>query len=177
MSRDRRRPGSQAYITVAVAIGVLTIGGLGWSHAQASYFEATSIVVPVELRVNPVRVPRIVSALNRGPHPPRDDGIKLLIPPAPDSRLTLVIASGDDSSGVAAAANERALALVDRLNGIGRDLGVFPVSSPATSPLDPEDPPAVLFGVMSLVALVCLTAATGGLNVPARTPPQSEDAT
>ena len=166
----------QAYVAVTIAIAVLTITGLGWFHARDSDFEATAIVGPVDLDVNPVRVARIVSALNRGPYPPRGDGIEFAIRPVIDSRLTLVTARGDDPEDVARAANERAVALVERLNEAGMGVGVFSVASRATPPLARVRPPrATSFGVMAVVALACLTVAAGGLNMARSTPQQSAD--
>ena len=179
MSPDRTRTLlRQACIAAATAIAVLTITGLGWLHAQDSDFEATAIVGPVDLDVNPVRVARIVSALNRGPHPRRDDGIEFSIRPFTDSRLTLVTASGDDPNDVALAANERAVALVETLNDAGEGVGVFTVSSRAVPPRARVRPPgAASSGVMGVVALVCLTVAVRGFNMARSAPRQTAEAT
>jgi hypothetical protein len=166
-----RTPGLGFFVPVTLVAAVLVIVGVGWMRARDTDFEATAIVGPVELDVNPVRVARIVSALDRGPHPTRNDGVELTIRPATGSRLTFVTARGEDPEQVTLAANERASELVDRLNASGQGLGVFAVSTAAAAPDTPTAPPrAVSFGVMSLVALISLAVATSGLHLsrPAR---------
>jgi hypothetical protein len=166
-----RTPGLGFFVPATLVAAVLIIVGLGWMRARDTDFEATAIVGPMELDVNPVRVARIVSALDRGPHPTRNDDIEFTVRPAAGSRLTLVTAIGEDAEQVTLAANERAAELVDRLNTSGQGLGVFAVSTAAVVPDAPTAPPgAVSFGVMSLVALVSLAVATSGLHLsrPAR---------
>ena len=153
-------------VSMCVLVTAVIIAMLGWHSAgDGPRFEATSVVGPVEFQINPVWIPRTVSALSREPaNSAERHGNSSVMTPLQGTRLTLVSARSHDPETAAAIANSEAISLISDLNRPGPGLGTFAVLTQATSPRHRSSPSATAALSMGLLAGMSLAAAVIGVR-------------